>query len=109
MESNNCIVCLEDCINNNEMCKCVYYIHNECLRRWRINKNKCLICDVPYPPLSFLMKIYSLYYKIEMKNIITVRTLYYCIYICVLIKLFIISFHLFFYFFAFELFIDFFY
>ena len=46
MESNNCIVCLEHCINNNEMCKCVYYIHNECLQKWRINKNKCVICDI---------------------------------------------------------------
>ena len=106
MESNNCIVCLEDCINNNEMCKCVYYIHNECLQKWRINKNKCVICDIQYPPLSIFMKIYSLYYRINIKKMITVRTLYYIVYTYFLFKIFIIWIDLFFFVFAFETFIS---
>lgn len=87
MEHNDCIVCLDNCNNKNVMCTCVYYVHNECLQRWRINTNKCLLCNMNYPPLTLYLKLYSLYYKIDIRRMCSVKVVYYCIYILFLYKL----------------------
>ena len=50
-ESNECIICLEQCDKISETflektCKCKYYLHQKCLINWiNVNKeNSCLIC-----------------------------------------------------------------
>jgi len=50
-ESNECIICLDECDKISETflekpCKCKYYLHKKCLINWiNVNKeNSCLIC-----------------------------------------------------------------
>ena len=53
MIDNNCIICLENnnlikypCYYNN--CKCIYYVHKNCIYNWNLDHNYCLICKKKY-------------------------------------------------------------
>lgn len=53
MNTNECIICLDECKadyiqypTNNSKCKCKYYIHNKCNKKWE--KNECIICHTQF-------------------------------------------------------------
>ena len=53
MDSNECIICLDECKTNyiqyptkKSGCKCKYYIHDEC--NIKFIKNECIICRAQF-------------------------------------------------------------
>jgi hypothetical protein len=44
----SCILCLEEGANLKQLNHCgVYYIHKQCLNKWKAKNNTCIVCREP--------------------------------------------------------------
>ncbi len=104
---NNCVICLENCINNKEYsishsklinseCNCKYKIHKSCFDKWLKNRPieeiNCLICSSKAKPiLTCNQQCYELTRKMNYNKIIICISKTFIIIVLMIFILFILN------------------